>query len=58
MRLIGFPERKPLEPALKSYSETCCSLRLVVEKKPSAEPLNTLLPALVTRLIDSRFDAP
>src|SRR5688572_33410048 len=56
MRLIGFPDRKPFEPASKSSFETLLPCVLSFEKKPSAEPLNTLLPLFVTRLIERPLD--
>src|SRR5262245_15779824 len=56
MRLIGFPERKPLAPESNSSWLTLLPCVASFSKVPVAEPLNTLLPLLVTRLMDKPDD--
>src|SRR5262245_23939226 len=56
MRCSGLPERNPFAPALNSSSLTLLFCILSFSKVNTDEPLNTLLPLLVTRLIDSPDD--
>src|SRR5262245_31541569 len=56
MRLIGLPDRKPFDPRLKSSSLTLLPCVLSFSNVVTAEPLNALLPLLVTRLIDRPDD--
>src|ERR1043166_5423754 len=54
--LTGLPERKPFCPRSKSALDTFCPCVLWFSKVPTTEPLNTLLPLLVTRLIERPLD--
>src|SRR5262252_10069740 len=56
IRLIGLPERNPFAPALNRSSLTLLPCVASFSKVPVAEPLNTLLPLLVTRLIERPLD--
>src|SRR5260370_41756137 len=53
---MGLPDRKPLAPALNSACVTFCDCILLFSKVTCPVPLNTLLPLLVTRLIDRPLD--
>src|SRR5262245_33702011 len=52
----GLPERNPFCPALNCARETFWLCMLWFSNVPTTEPLYTLLPLLVTRLIDSPLD--
>src|SRR5215218_5046642 len=52
IRLIGLPESSPFDPAANNSSLTLLNCVLSFWNVPTAEPLNTLEPLLVTRLID------
>ena len=54
--MIGAPDRNPDEPFTNCFSVTLLFCILSFSKVPTAEPLNTLLPLLVTRLIDKPDD--
>src|SRR6476646_9710173 len=54
--LIGLPDRKPFCPALNNSSVTLLPCVASFSKVPVPEPLNTLLPLLVTRLIERPLD--
>src|SRR6516225_4621706 len=54
--LTGLPDRNPFCPALNCASETFCACIVSFENVPVTEPLNTLLPLFVTRLIDIPLD--
>src|SRR3954453_19295721 len=56
MRLIGFPERKPFAPESKSSWVTLLPWVASFSNVPTTDPLNTLLPLFVTRLIDRPLD--
>src|SRR5262245_36727403 len=56
IRCSGLPERKPFAPASNCAFDTLFPCIASFSKVNTDEPLNTLLPLLVTRLIDSPDD--
>src|SRR5262249_40689959 len=54
--LSGLPDRKPFCPALNCACDTFCACILSFSKVPVKDPLKTLLPLLVTRLIETPCD--
>src|SRR5262245_37059034 len=56
IRLSGLPERKPFCPRSNISFETFCPCIASFSNVPTADPLNTLLPLLVTRLIERPDD--
>src|SRR5262245_19758640 len=56
IRMIGAPERNPLVPWPKSSRETLLFCIASFSNVPRTEPLNTLLPLFVTRLMNRPDD--